>query len=143
MTRDELLELIAEVQQLQSELDDVEVKSAQGGTPQRLFEPLSAFANRTGGGVMLFGLDERRNFEVIGVGDAHRLQEDISHLAASEMEPALRPEFTIEEVEGRTVVAVEVFEIPAERATLLPQACRFAERLLHSRGQYQLPDDRL
>jgi len=63
MTHNELLELIAEVGQLQSEFDDVEVKSARGGTPQRLYEPLSAFANRTGGGVILFGLDESRNFE--------------------------------------------------------------------------------
>jgi hypothetical protein len=31
LTREELLELIAEVQQHQSELDDVEVKSARGG----------------------------------------------------------------------------------------------------------------
>jgi hypothetical protein len=38
MTRDELLQLIAEVQQHQSELDDVEVKSAQRGTPQQLIE---------------------------------------------------------------------------------------------------------
>ena len=48
MPREELLELIAEVQQHQSELDGVEVESARGGTPKRLFEPLSAFANRTG-----------------------------------------------------------------------------------------------
>jgi hypothetical protein len=41
---------VAEVQQAQSELAPVEVKSARGGTPERLFEPLSAFANRTGGG---------------------------------------------------------------------------------------------
>ena len=32
MTRDELLELIDEVQQYQSELDNVEVKSARSGT---------------------------------------------------------------------------------------------------------------
>jgi ATP-dependent DNA helicase RecG len=64
--------------------------------------------------VLLFGLDESRNFEIIGVRDAHRLQEDISHLAASEMEPVLRPEFTVEEVEGQTVVAVEVAELSAE-----------------------------
>ena len=114
MTHEELFELIAEVRQFQSELDDVEVKLAQGGTPKRLFEPLSAFANRTDGGVILFGLDERRNFKVIGVGDAHRLQEEISHLAASEMEPALRPEFTVEDIEGKTVVAVEVSEVAAE-----------------------------
>ena len=36
MTREELLQLIAEVQQHQSELDDVEAKSAKGGTPKRL-----------------------------------------------------------------------------------------------------------
>jgi len=64
MTHDELLELIADIQQLQSELDDIEVKSAQGGTPQRLYEPLSAFANRNGG-VILFGLDESRDFEIV------------------------------------------------------------------------------
>jgi len=50
MTREEVLQLVAEVQQAQSELAPVEVKSARGGTPERLFEPLSAFANRTGGG---------------------------------------------------------------------------------------------
>jgi ATP-dependent DNA helicase RecG len=113
MSREEILELIADVQQLQSELDDIEVKSARGGTPQRLYEPLSAFANRTGGGVILFGLDESRNFEIVGVGNAHRLQEEIGHLANADMEPALRPEFTVEEIEGKIVVAVEVFELTA------------------------------
>lgn len=113
MTLQDLLQLIAEVQRYQSELDNVEVKLAQGGTPQRLFEPLSAFANRTGGGAILFGLDETQNFDVAGVGNAHRLQEEISHLATSEMDPALRPEFTIEEVNGKILVAIELFELPA------------------------------
>lgn len=115
MTREELLQLISEVQQRQSELDDIEVKLAQGGTPQRLFEPLSAFANRVGGGVILFGLDERRDFATTGVGNAQRLQEEISHLAAADIEPALRPEFTVAEIDGATVIAVEVREIPAEQ----------------------------
>ena len=114
MTRDELLALIAETRERQSELDNVEVKSARKGTPRRLYESLSAFANRTGGGVLLFGLDEERSFEVVGVGDAQRLQEEISSLAASEMEPALRPEFTVETIEGRTVVAVEAQEVSPE-----------------------------
>lgn len=55
MTREELLALIAEVQDPQSELADVEAKAARAGTPQRLFEPLSAFANRAGGGVVSCG----------------------------------------------------------------------------------------
>jgi ATP-dependent DNA helicase RecG len=91
MTREDLKQLITEVQKRQSELDSVEVKTARGGTPRRLYEALSAFANRTGGGVVLFGLDEGRDFSIVGVGDAQRLQEEITHFASSEMEPALRP----------------------------------------------------
>lgn len=115
MTREELLQLIAEVQRFRSELDDVEVKTAKGGTPKRLFEPLSAFSNRPDGGVILFGLDEEQDFKVVGVGDAQRLQEEISDLASAEMEPALRPEFTMEQIDGETVVAVEVAELPANQ----------------------------
>lgn len=115
MTREEVIQLIAEVQRYQSELDDIEVKSAHSGTPQRMYEPISAFANRTGGGVILFGLNEERNFEVIGVGDAQRLQEEIIHLAVSEIEPSLRPEFTIAEIEGKTVMVVEVPEVPVQQ----------------------------
>lgn len=115
MTREELLALIAEVQDPQSELTDVEVKAARGGTPQRLYEPLSAFANRTGGGVVLCGLDEREGFAIVGVGDPHRLQENVSNLASDQMEPALRPEFTVEQVEGHMVVAIEVHEVPPEQ----------------------------
>ena len=56
MSLKELRQLIAEVQKRQSEFDHVEVKDARGGTPRRLYEVLSAFANRKGGGVQLFGL---------------------------------------------------------------------------------------
>lgn len=115
MTREELQQLITEVQQSQCELADIEVKSAHGGTPQRLYEPLSAFANRTEGGVILFGLDESRNFEIVGVGNAHRLQEEISHLYWTDMEPQIHPEFTVELFEGKTVVALEVSSVPADK----------------------------
>lgn len=115
MTREELQQLINEVHQSQCELADIEVKSAHGGTPQRLYEALSAFANRSAGGVILFGLDENRNFEIVGVGNAHRLQEEISHLAWSDMEPQIRPEFTVEVIGRKTVVALEVSPVPADK----------------------------
>ncbi|MDT8284793.1 MAG: putative DNA binding domain-containing protein, partial [Thermovirgaceae bacterium] len=85
-----MLQLVNEIRARKSELDTVEVKAARGGTPKRLFEALSAFANRPGGGVILFGLDEQKDFALVGVGDAHRLQEEVTHVAAGEMEPALR-----------------------------------------------------
>ena len=85
MTRDELRQLIVDVQRRQSELDNVELKAARGGTPRRLYEPLSAFANRTGGGVLLFGLAESKDFSIVGISDAQRLQEEITHHASAEM----------------------------------------------------------
>jgi len=93
MSLKELRQLIDEVRNRQSEFDHVEVKAACGGTPRSCYEPLSAFANRTGGGVLLFGLDESRDFSVVGVRDAHRLQEEITHLAFADKEAALMPQF--------------------------------------------------
>ncbi|MEX2120082.1 MAG: ATP-binding protein [Pirellulales bacterium] len=113
MTAGELQQLVQAVQRRRSELENIEVKSARGGTPKRLYEPLSAFANRTGGGVILLGMEESGDFAVRGVGDAHRLQEEITHLANSEMDPTLRPRFTLDDLAGGTVVAVEIDEIPA------------------------------
>jgi len=111
--------------------------------PKRLYEPLSAFANRTGGGIILFGLDEAKDFSIVGVGDAHRLQEEITSLASVNMEPALRPQFTVDEIDGLTVVAAEIDEISASQKPCFLQNCRTAQRRLSPRGQYQPPDDRI
>jgi hypothetical protein len=46
MTLEELLQLITEVQRHQSELDDIEVKSARGGIPQRLLSHETGFKLR-------------------------------------------------------------------------------------------------
>ena len=80
MTLEELRQLVADVQRRRSEFDNVEVKAARGGTPQRLYESLSAFANRTGGGVLLFGLNEKGDFSVVGVGNAQSVA-DRGHVA--------------------------------------------------------------
>jgi ATP-dependent DNA helicase RecG len=113
MTPQEMRELVGNVQRRRGESDNIEVKAARGGTPKRLYESLSAFANHTGGGVVLFGLDESSDFAVSGVGNAQRLQEEITHLASSELEPPLRPKFAVDEIDGETVVAVEIDELPA------------------------------
>jgi ATP-dependent DNA helicase RecG len=58
MDRSEILRLITELRRHHGELEGVEAKAAHTGTPADLFKPLSAFANRPGGGVLLFGLDK-------------------------------------------------------------------------------------
>lgn len=115
MTLEELRQLVADVQRRRSELDNVEVKAARGGTPRRLYEALSAFANRTGGGVLLFGLDEEKDFSIVGVGNVQRLQEEVTHTASAEMEPALRPQFVVDEINGETVIAAEIEEVAANQ----------------------------
>ena len=115
MTLDELRALVAEVQHRQSELDSVEVKAAHRGTPKRLHQALSALGNRPGGGVILFGLNEETDFGLVGVWNAQRLQEEVTHLATDAMEPALRPRFTVDEIDGHVVVAAEVDEVAVDR----------------------------
>lgn len=115
MNLEELQKAIKEIQFTQSESDTVEIKTAHRGTPKKLYRALSAFANRTGGGVILFGLDESENFSIKGVQDVHRLQEEITHLASEEMEPPLRPRFTVDEIDNKTVAALEIDEVPASQ----------------------------
>ena len=113
MTRDELLSLITELQEHRScELPNVELKAAHEGTPKALYETMSSFANGIGG-VMIFGVDEMHGYKIVGVHDPQRLQEDIG-TTASDMEPAIRPEFTVENFGDSIVVAVEIDEIGPE-----------------------------
>ena len=112
MDQSAILRLISELRRHHGELEGVEAKAARNGTPPDLFKPLSALANRPGGGVLLFGLDEDAGFQ--GVGNPRKLQEDLSGLAA-QMEPPLRPSFSVEEIEGAPVVAVEVQEVPYDQ----------------------------
>ncbi len=114
MDRESILRLISDLRRCHGELDGIEAKAAHTGTPPDLFKPLSAFANRSGGGVLIFGLDEDAGFKVVGVSNPRKLQEDLSGLAA-QMEPPLRPSFSVEEIEGGIVVAVEVPEVPYDQ----------------------------
>ncbi len=115
MTSIELEKLIIEVQKKGMEVDAVEVKTAghSSKTP-KLYDSLSAFANRPGGGIILLGLDERLGFDVVGVGNPQQIQEDVSSWARDNMEPPVTVSFTVDEIEGKPVMAIEVQETPNE-----------------------------
>ncbi len=65
---------IEEIRNHRCEMQGVEVKAATKGTPERLYDTFSSFSNQTGGGVIVFGLDERKGFEPAGVHDVQDLQ---------------------------------------------------------------------
>jgi len=112
MRPDELRRLVTEVQQRRMEPDAIEVKAANHprDTP-KVTDSLSAFANRPGGGVILFGLDDK-DFRVVGVGNQRKAQDDVTNWARDVMEPPVHVEFTVEEIEGLPVMAIEVRETP-------------------------------
>ena len=66
MTKEELKNLIYEVQSFLSEQDNIEVKAAAKGAP-KIYDSLSSLSNRPGGGIIIFGLDEESDFKPVGV----------------------------------------------------------------------------
>lgn len=110
MTPEEIVSLVTEILRFKSEQPGIEAKAASQGTPRdSLRQSLSALSNRTGGGVILFGLEERQGFTTTGVGNPHQLLEDIAS-AGADLTPPVRPVLSMTEIEGRVVVAAEIPE---------------------------------
>jgi ATP-dependent DNA helicase RecG len=110
VTDAELRELIDLLRRTKTDLRHVEAKRARAGLPQRLWETLSAFANTPGGGVIILGLDERTNFDAVGVEDPRKVLQDLGSMTA-EMEPRLSPVIDIKEIDGQSLIVAEVPEL--------------------------------
>lgn len=107
MLAEELSELVKKIQNFNCEMQTVEVKAANQGCPKRLYDTLSSFSNQDSGGVIVFGLDEREDFKVVGVYDPQDLQKKVTE-QCKEMEPAVRALFSVAEICGATVVSAEI-----------------------------------
>lgn len=107
MTELDLLQLLEKIQAQRAESSTLEIKSAQGGTPEKLYDTLSSFSNQDDGGIFLFGVDEKNGFAEVGVYDAQDLQKHVAE-QCEQMEPKVRPLFTVASKEGKTFVAAEI-----------------------------------
>lgn len=105
----ELEQLVRDIIRQRCERQNIELKRAAKGTPERLYDTLSSFSNQTGGGIILFGIDEKNNFALTGVYDAQDLQTQITNQAL-QMQPVVRPLFTVAEIDGKTIVSAEISE---------------------------------
>ena len=110
MLSEELNILIEKVLKNKSELQYVELKKAGQGTPDRLYDTLSSFSNQYGGGTIIFGIDEKNGYDVTGVYDAQDLQMKVTQKAL-QMEPVVRPVFTLTEYMGKQIVSAEIPEV--------------------------------
>ena len=109
MLESELVTLIRNIQSVRSESNRIEIKAAEKGCP-KVRDALSSFSNQSGGGVIVFGIDENENYHVCGVYDAADLMKKVE-AQCLEMTPVIRPLFTVALVDEKTVVSAEIQEI--------------------------------
>ena len=107
MTKEELLEKLDEIQDSKCETQMLEIKAAEQGCPKRLYDTLSSFSNQDDGGIIVFGVDEKENYNECGVYDPQDIQKKINEQCL-QMEPAVRPLLTVAEKEGKYFVSAEV-----------------------------------
>lgn len=107
MLSEELIELANYVMQIKAETQTIEVKAAHIDCPKKLYDTLSSFSNQDGGGVILFGIDETKNFENVGVYNLHELQKKVTE-QCNQMIPPVRAVFTFAELDGYPICSAEI-----------------------------------
>ncbi|GAB3049783.1 ATP-binding protein [Virgibacillus ainsalahensis] len=112
MDNQELLDLIKDIQSFKSEFDHVELKAGHKGPP-KVHDTLSSFSNKVDGGIILFGIDENEDYDIVGVYDIEDLQKQIMH-QTKDMEPEVRAEFVPMKIGGKYVLAIIVPECSAD-----------------------------
>ena len=108
----ELIDLIDNVISLKTETTNIELKKASKGVPERLYDTFSSFSN-TSGGIIIFGIDEKNNYEVCGINNPDTFQKNITEQALL-MEPQIRPVITICKYKGKTIS--DVLDMTVEEA---------------------------
>lgn len=104
-----------EVQRLRTagtDLQSVEVKKAAGGLPQTALESVCAFTNADGG-LLILGLTEE-GFKPVKI-DAAKLAADLASACSDGLEPAIRPEIDIAQVDSQPVVVARVDPLDYQR----------------------------
>ena len=107
MQPDDLIQVVHTIHKQKAESQTVEVKAAHDGCPTRLFDTLSSFSNQDSGGVIVFGINELADYEIVGVYDPQDLQKKVTE-QCKQMDPAVRALFTICEMDGKIIVSAEI-----------------------------------
>lgn len=66
MQTKELINLIDNIVSLKTETNNIEFKKAKDGVPENLYDTFSSFSN-TSGGIIIFGVDEKNNYDICGI----------------------------------------------------------------------------
>ena len=88
----------------------VEIKACEVGFPKGIWETLSAFAN-TSGGIIILGVSETEDgVKITGLKNPSQFQSELASVC-DQMSPVLRPLIEVLKIEGKSVLVSEVPEI--------------------------------
>lgn len=111
----ETAQLITRLRRLGLEPTDVEVKAAGGGLPSSVPETISAFANGSGG-TLLLGIDEEAGFRSVQGFQPSRIRDALADACANKVEPPCRAPIQVEEFEGAVLLRLDISELdPVEK----------------------------
>lgn len=104
---EELHDLANNICKQRAETQTIELKAAHEGCPKRLYDTLSSFSNQDSGGIIVFGIDENKGYQPVGVYDLQDLQKKVTE-QCNQMVPPVRAVFTIAELEGTWICSAEI-----------------------------------
>lgn len=101
MTKEELVARLRDI-----EWDDFEVKAAKSDLPKNIWETVSAFSNCSGGWIVLGVKQSGRLFEIIGVDNIEKLEQDFfGTLRSKKFNIPLFATLHRYEIDGKNVIA--------------------------------------
>lgn len=110
MNEQQAAALIESIQNQKTEQINLEIKEAGRDCP-KIYDTLSSFSNQDEGGIILFGMSEKKGHEITGVYNAADLQVQINNKSL-EMEPVVRPLLSVFTINGKQLVTAEIKGIP-------------------------------
>ncbi len=111
MAQTEIEEIVLRLRAHGTDTPDIEAKASARALPRSVRESISAFANGSGGTVVL-GLAEEDGFAAVGVEDPVKVRDDLASLCADGFVPPVRAEIEIVSFEDRALVVAVVPETP-------------------------------
>ena len=108
MTKEELIDRINDI-----EWEDFEAKEAKSELPKNIWETVSAFANTSGGWIVLGIKQNGKKFEISGVDNAEKLEQDFQGtLRSQKFNEAVDAKSMLYHIDGHRVFWMDLVEIP-------------------------------
>ena len=111
MNRIELEDVLDALRIEKNDNRQYEVKAAQSGFPKSIAKTICAFANMPGGGTIILGVDEKREFAITGVSDVKNCQHTLAHYAQREYSVPILVDISTVIIDEKSAVLARVHEV--------------------------------